>query len=175
LAGWVLACSSLGLVAFLSAQGCGPSGASICDRVCDCVGCSDSERDDCLDAFDDAERESADQGCQAEYDDYVACIDDDLKCDDEEAVADDCGEDAEDLADCLDVDVTPGLGGLGDPCDTLRSQCQACGESTQICLDSVDLIDEIGGTDACQEAVDAGGVQCSAGTGGGSPGGSSGG
>ncbi len=61
------------------------------------------------------------------------------------------------------------MGGLGcsDPCGDLKSECADCGEAQSLCEASVDLLSEIGGDDACQEALDAGGITCG-GQGGGS-------
>ena len=60
------------------------------------------------------------------------------------------------------------LGGLGcsDPCGDLKSECADCSEGSQeICEVSVDLLSELGGDDACQEALDQGGVACGEGGG----------
>jgi hypothetical protein len=61
------------------------------------------------------------------------------------------------------------LGGLGcsDPCGDLKSECADCGDSQELCEATVDLVSEVGGDDACQDLLDAGGVNCD-GAGGGS-------
>lgn len=59
------------------------------------------------------------------------------------------------------------LGGLGcsDPCGDLKSECADCGEGQELCEAGVDLVSEVGGDDACQDVLDAGGVNCGEGGG----------
>ncbi len=57
--------------------------------------------------------------------------------------------------------------GCSDPCGDLRAQCEDCGDGKSLCENTVDLMSEIAGDDACQEALDEGGIGCS-GEGGGS-------
>ncbi|NUP13455.1 MAG: hypothetical protein HOW73_46045 [Polyangiaceae bacterium] len=84
---------------FLSA-GCS-SGYSLCDRSCDCTGCSDSVLEACYDTVDDQEREAENQDCLPEYDEVVACLNENFYCDNETVKYDSgcLGEYAE-LAEC---------------------------------------------------------------------------
>lgn len=156
--GWVLGLAWLSMMGAVSFAGCGPSASSICDRICECVGCSDSERDDCIDEFEDAEKDSQNEGCPSEWDDLVACIDEELECDDEQIEIDGCDSEVEELAECADGEVT--FGAVVSPCNQVRGQCGACGEAQELCLSAVDLLEEQGGAQACQGVLDAGGVQC---------------
>ncbi len=161
--GWVLCAVWLGGLGAASFAGCGPSGASICEKICDCVGCSDSEREDCVDEFDDAQRDADQEECSAEWNDFVACIDEELECDDDRIEADGCDNELEELAECADGEVS--FGGILSPCGVLKEQCGACGEATELCEATVDLVEEVGGNDACQDLLNQGGVNCGGGPG----------
>lgn len=94
--GWLV------LVLVLSAAaGCGSSASSICDAGCDCTGCSDAERDSCIDDYEDLEKEAGQRGCDNQVDDYLACVDDELACIDGEVDLDGCGFEEEALSKCL--------------------------------------------------------------------------
>lgn len=114
-------------MALATAGACGPSEASLCKRACDCEGCSSSEEDDCIDELEDAREEAAEEGCGAEYDALVSCIDEELECNDDQVEADGCSDEADDLADCLD---DPVFFGVGDPCEALCDQLLECGAET---------------------------------------------
>lgn len=60
------------------------------------------------------------------------------------------------------------IGGLScsDPCGELRDECSECGDGQAACEEGVNILSELGGEEACQEQLDAGGVAC-AGQGGG--------
>ncbi len=159
---WVLA------MAVAASPGCGGASAeSLCELVCDCTGCSESERDDCIDSVDDAQAEAAKEGCDDAYEAFTACAEERLDCDDDTVDLSDCDDEAEDLADCVGANDLPLVRG----CASLKSECTECGESQALCEASVDLLEEIGGEDACQEALDAGGINCTDDGSGGGPGG----
>lgn len=158
--GWALCAVWLAGLGAASFAGCGPSASSICDRICECVGCSESEREDCVDEFEDAQRDADQEDCSAEWNDLVACIDEELECKDDRIEVDGCDNELDDLADCADGEVS--FGGLLSACAVLENQCSACGESTELCEATVDLVEEVGGNDACQDLLDAGGVNCGA-------------
>ena len=81
---------------------CGGSIGGICDEICDCEGCSDSEYDDCVDEFEDVERNADREGCLDQYDDVIACIDEEIECRSGDIDYDGCGPEQKDLNDCLD-------------------------------------------------------------------------
>ncbi|MCA9621314.1 MAG: hypothetical protein KC731_19965 [Myxococcales bacterium] len=108
----------------------GASPTALCDRVCDCTGCSDSERDDCVDTLDDAQRRAENAGCGDAYDDYLSCIDGELTCLDGKVDADGCESEAEAVADCGGGIV----GGVGNACEAAANRIIAkfdsCGIDT---------------------------------------------
>jgi hypothetical protein len=120
--GFILRFKPLPLASIVVAAlaGCGSSSAGICSDVCDCMGCSDKEEEDCVDSLDDAEKAAADEGCEDAYDDYVACFSDELECRDEVVAADGCDAEAEALAECADGS----FGGFGvDVCQRAYEIC----------------------------------------------------
>lgn len=62
-----------------TAAGC-DSAQSLCDRVCDCEGCSDPERESCYDFAEDTTLDADQEGCAPEYDDYVSCAHSAFQC-----------------------------------------------------------------------------------------------
>ena len=86
----------------VSVGGCGGSASSICNATCDCTGCSDSEFDDCIDTYEDFERESDARDCLPEFDDYVDCIDDEIECRDGRVDADGCNTPLSNWLRCMD-------------------------------------------------------------------------
>ena len=82
---------------------CGGSAGALCDEFCECEGCSDSEYDECVDELEDDEREADNEGCLDQYDDLLACYDDEAECrDGDHFDADGCGPEQKNLNECLD-------------------------------------------------------------------------
>lgn len=65
----------------LGAAGC-DSGQALCDRACDCTGCSENELESCYNQEEDAELDAEQAGCSAEYADLVGCAHDNFECND---------------------------------------------------------------------------------------------
>ena len=64
----------LGLLA-----GCGGASVdSICDKVADCEG--DAEREECVAEGNEYQQRAENPGCGDEFDDFLACIDDNFQC-----------------------------------------------------------------------------------------------
>lgn len=82
------------------APGCGPSAGSYCNKVCDCSGCSETERLDCVDTVDDARKASEDKECGSEFNDYFACVSGETTCVDDKIEVDGCDAEADALAKC---------------------------------------------------------------------------
>lgn len=74
--------------------------SSLCAQVCDCTGCTDEERDDCVDDLVNAESQASDAGCASEYDDYSSCVSSAIDCRDGELDVDGCEGEAVTLTDC---------------------------------------------------------------------------
>src|SRR5687768_16846275 len=52
--------------------GCGGGASGFCNDYCDCVGCSDNEREDCIDDVEDSLDEADKAGCGGEADDVLS-------------------------------------------------------------------------------------------------------
>jgi hypothetical protein len=68
---WALVTSMFVSMTFVS--GCESSVNSYCITRCDCQGCSQVERADCLDDVEDSERLAEHDGCATEFSDYLGC------------------------------------------------------------------------------------------------------
>ncbi len=111
-----------GFAVMSSMAACGTTSASLCDRVCECMGCSESERTSCVDDLDDAAKAAGDQGCEDTYDEYLGCIDDQLTCVGDRVEADGCDAEAQAFAECTNG----AFPGFGDPCSVLSDRFAAC-------------------------------------------------
>ncbi len=59
---------------FGSAQGCGVSSQSYCEKACDCQGCKDLVLTSCPEGVEDARRRAKEKGCTAEFDAALGCL-----------------------------------------------------------------------------------------------------
>lgn len=71
----------------LAAPGCGGASISdLCQQACDCSSeCNEQELDECIQNGEALEKAAGDLGCSSAFDDYIACLDDNLVCEDGEA------------------------------------------------------------------------------------------
>ena len=83
------------------APGCGPSASSLCNKICDCVGCSDSEFDDCVDDAEDAQDEANKENCGGEYNGLLSCANDEFRCDGDSYDLDGCSNETEEWIECM--------------------------------------------------------------------------
>lgn len=67
------------LAVLLSAASCS-SQKALCDKICDCQGCSDSELESCYDQAERDELAAEQEDCLSEYGDLVACGNDAFEC-----------------------------------------------------------------------------------------------
>ena len=74
----------------------------LCDRICACEGCSDTERTECIDELEDDERRAEVEGCDTEFDDLVTCADAELACVGDDVELDGCTPQQDALTSCLD-------------------------------------------------------------------------
>lgn len=91
----------LAVAATFTLTACGPSASSICEAGCDCEGCSDNELEDCIDDIEDLERAAENEGCADQYDEYLSCVDDELRCDGDDVDIDGCEFEANSLGKCM--------------------------------------------------------------------------
>jgi hypothetical protein len=115
---WIVAALGAGLV--LAACGT-PSPSSICDEICDCQGCKESEQEDCVADLEKAEGDAEDKGCGDAYDAYASCLGDDAQCDGDRYDAGACQGASASLAACIGKPVLPGV----SACAALEVCCQA--------------------------------------------------
>ena len=87
-------------LALVAGTGCGYSAGDLCDDVCDCSGCSDAAYDECLDNEDDLERSAYNEGCDDQYEEYMACRGDEFRCVNSQVDLDGCKFEKEGLDNC---------------------------------------------------------------------------
>lgn len=98
--------------------GCGGGASGFCTDYCDCVGCSDNEREECVDDVEDALDEADQAGCGSEADDVLSCYRSELECVGGDRVElDGCDTEQDAFSDCSDGSVS--IAGAGDPCQEL--------------------------------------------------------
>ena len=89
------------LVALLApAVSCGSNGGDYCDAYCDCVDCSEKERDICLAGYDAEEDIAGVYECDAEHSDWVDCVIAKADCPGGEFNADECSAIREEYERC---------------------------------------------------------------------------
>lgn len=127
-----------------AAPGCGPSVGAYCDKVCDCVGCSDSERTECVDAIEDVRKQAEEAGCGSEFNDVLSCANSELECTNDSISADGCESEADALNKCG----TSTGGGIGNTvCDIAVDAIYAKYEACAI------AVEPGGETGECTEAL----------------------
>lgn len=63
-----------------AAPGCGATAESYCNKRCDCVPCSDTERAACVSLVEDSRTSAKDKGCESEFEAYFSCLDSETAC-----------------------------------------------------------------------------------------------
>lgn len=113
------------------APGCGPSVAQYCNKACDCAGCSESERDGCVDVLEDFKEKAEKEGCGSEYNDALGCLTSELECRDGSIDADGCDSESEALNKCMSGAGTSGPNPGANACqiyqDAVISKYVSCG------------------------------------------------
>ena len=90
----------LSIALVLLGVGC-DSGQALCDRACDCTGCSDDELDTCYDEAEDQALDADQEGCSAEYSDLIACLHDNFECVDGRVEAEGCAGEYVEVFECV--------------------------------------------------------------------------
>lgn len=87
--------------------GCHSTLEDMCDRACECGGCSDAQRTQCVQQSNDVRIRAAQNGCLAELDDLVDCVTKDAECQagSLESARDICSDERAELEGCLCVDI----------------------------------------------------------------------
>lgn len=81
-------------------MGCESNAGSYCVARCDCQGCSQREREDCLDDVEDSERLAEYDGCASYFSDYISCYTNEGSCESGGWVASTCTIQGSALRDC---------------------------------------------------------------------------
>src|SRR4051812_33395274 len=92
------------------AAGCSVTSGSICNDMCDCIGCSDSELDDCIGGADQIRQKADDKGCGDQYSTWLGCVSDQLWCREDKIDADGCETEAKEASKCMGTYVGLGFG-----------------------------------------------------------------
>ena len=118
---WLLAWSVLAFGAGVVSSGCSVSADVICSVKCNCEGCSQAQRDDCVSDVNATVQKAADLGCSTQYQDWLNCVDEEAECRNGETFAwDGCEIEEDALAEC----------GGGNPCTAAAKKlCNECGSA----------------------------------------------
>ena len=119
----VRAASTLALLTLLAAAlpaACGSQLEGVCDDMCDCTGCSPETYDACVEETDSARKQAESKGCADVFDVYIACVDDELECKEDEFAFDGCDLEEQKLREC-GVSVFRTVCELAD--EKLRDEC----------------------------------------------------
>lgn len=138
----------VGALASMWFSGCTPTSGRYCDKICDCTGCSESEKSECVDTVDDAKKTASDEGCDDQFNAYFSCIDSELTCVSGQLDADGCDKEATELSQCTKGAVSVGGTSVAGYCASVCA-CIGCSSSEQSsCVSSLE--------DSAQNAQDAG-------------------
>lgn len=138
------------MIASLMAGGFGAgcntvSATSVCQQICDCQGCNQTETQACQAGFEKAEKLSGDQSCGDPYSTYVGCIADNLKCVNDKIDVAACVTEATALGACAKTIPITLPGGGGGPCDEYLTKAKAC----------CDKVPDASARDQCHQIVDS--------------------
>jgi hypothetical protein len=98
---WLLTWSILGFGTGVFACGCGVSADEICNIKCNCEGCSQIERDDCVSDVNAAVEKAEDLECSTQYAEWLSCVEQEAECRDGQTFAwDGCDIEEDALAEC---------------------------------------------------------------------------
>ena len=152
---WVrVVVSAVGLLLAAGAMGCGSSVNSLCNEVCDCVGCSEVEEQDCVDEGEDAQKTAEDEGCSDQLDEVYGCYGDQLECRESELDLDGCDSEEEALSECMGNRSVGGPVGSVNACGQIKACCVAQSEQVEGAdVSACDIYDEAD-EDACAAAID---------------------
>lgn len=122
----------------LTAPACGGASISdICERVVECEGGGADAVDDCIEEAEELQDQAEALGCGSEFDEFLACADDELTCGDDEATAEACDAEVEALNECAEgsSDDDDGAGTCGWGCSDGVCTCAEGPNSGANCCD----------------------------------------
>ncbi len=106
---------------------CGTGADSFCDQVCACTGCSEAEKADCVDNFEDGQKVADEAGCSDQFDAAVSCAADELECSDSQASVDGCTAEGEELGECAGKPIAVGTNGCDAAIQRIVAKLESCG------------------------------------------------
>lgn len=104
----------------MSAAGCDASVSSICDAFCDCQGCTDTEFNECVKENEQALKTAQKEGCAAQADALLTCVQSELRCVEEEVEISGCDDERDKLFECSGTII--GFGG----CELGEKKLEEC-------------------------------------------------
>lgn len=130
-----------------AAPGCGPTAEGYCNKRCDCQSCDEATRDLCVSSVEDTRKLAQDKSCEADFNDYFACLDGETKCVDGKIDDDGCEVELEKIKACgvflgnacdkylADYKSKLSECGIEDPTDPGSVECTGALEKQAACLD----------------------------------------
>lgn len=134
LLGALLSLAAAGGALFVA--GCPSQEERACDIICDCTGCSEARYLDCVDKTETAKKAAAEASCPADFDEYLACLEEELECKDDAFSFDGCEDEEESLRQC-------GVYVFRTVCEHANEHLVACGQGSPFG----------GGPEACSEQI----------------------
>src|SRR5690348_13579761 len=84
----------------LFAPGCATPIGTYCDEVCACTHCPRSERRECADVAELAEKDASDKNCSEAFDAYIQCAGTSVECSEDAAAVSGCEAEEDALYEC---------------------------------------------------------------------------
>lgn len=101
----------------------GPSPRALCEDACECIGCSNSELEACVEELEEDQDRAEEAGCADEYDAYLDCLGG-FECDGGDVeVPDECEDLEDDLDDACGRSNSTSGGGI---CQLAADKIAAC-------------------------------------------------
>jgi hypothetical protein len=126
------------LAAAAFGAGCESSVSSYCVARCDCQGCSQREREDCMDDIEDSERLAGHDECASEFAEYISCYTNEGSCMNGGWLASSCFGKGNELRSCS-----------ARSAKFVKSACQEEGEKRAACGLSGGGADPCSGVEEC--------------------------
>lgn len=105
----------------LMSAGCPSQEERACDLICDCKGCSEARYLDCVDNTETAKTAAAEASCPAAFDEYLACLEEEIECKDDAFSFDGCEDQERSLRRC-------GVIVFRTICEQANDHLTACGQ-----------------------------------------------
>lgn len=131
-------------LAWASAGCSGVSATTVCQQICDCQGCSQTETQECQAAFEKGEKLAGDKGCGDDFSTYVGCVSDNMKCVKDKVDIGACAVEVKLLNVCAKTSQIA-LPGGGGACDDYVTAVKAC----------CDKVPDASAKTQCHQAADA--------------------